>query len=51
MVGYPKEAAKYFYYTKQYVKGNDKILKTELVKKYVPVKSRAKRRAPVKRAP
>ncbi len=50
-LGFPKEAASHFYYAKKYAKGNDKILKSELLNKYESDKPRVKRRETVNHTP
>jgi tetratricopeptide (TPR) repeat protein len=49
--GYPKEAANFFYYAKQYANGNVNILQSVLVNQYVPILPKPQRRAPVPQAP
>ncbi len=50
-LGFSKEAANHFYYAKKYAKGNDKILQSKLLNKYVSDKPSTKRRKSVQRAP
>ncbi len=49
-LGFPKEAASFFYYAKKYANGNINILQSDLANQYVPA-LQPKRRAPVRQAP